>query len=510
MSEPDRGYTSASCPTRRTPSSRAQLVAERDRVNGQISELGVDRGTFDEGFADSGQVTAERGEVDALVGHVARDPERHRRRAREDRGRRPTGSASRAASRSARRVSRRCRRPGSASPAPRNVAEPRRSQIDHITIICRSSRWSSRSSSTRSATVSSRLWFGDDTARRAGRLTLNPIPHIDPFGSIILPALGALTGFPVIGWAKPVPVEPETDCATDAATCCWSRSPGRPRTSRSWCSPRCVTQVMIAGSVYATIDDLPLVAQFLFLFAVVNLFLGLFNLLPIPPLDGSAMLERVLPGRAARDVVPDPALRHPRAVPARVLHQLDQPHVQPVPRTTARLHQRLSDAETARSAAPRAPVLRIAPRARARPRRGRSGAGEADRDRVRGVDADVARGSGRIGRDARTASRVDGAATTPGPRPPCCTTSARPRAGSARSAASPRPSRGHLGDPEDVGGRTGAYLRHAELGAELLEHAGARPETVAWARTHHDRSRWPTDLIPAPVCAALARADGET
>src|SRR5271154_5428607 len=52
------------------------------------------------------------------------------------------------------------------------------------------------------------LWFGDDTARRAGRLTLNPIPHIDPFGSIILPALGALAGIPVVGWAKPVPVDP--------------------------------------------------------------------------------------------------------------------------------------------------------------------------------------------------------------------------------------------------------------------------------------------------------------
>src|SRR6516225_820753 len=52
------------------------------------------------------------------------------------------------------------------------------------------------------------LWFGDDTAKRAGRLTLNPIPHIDPFGSIILPALGALAGIPVIAFAKPVPVNP--------------------------------------------------------------------------------------------------------------------------------------------------------------------------------------------------------------------------------------------------------------------------------------------------------------
>src|SRR3954469_15125248 len=52
------------------------------------------------------------------------------------------------------------------------------------------------------------LGFGDDPAKRAGRLTLNPVPHIDPFGSIILPALGALSGIPVIAWAKPVPVNP--------------------------------------------------------------------------------------------------------------------------------------------------------------------------------------------------------------------------------------------------------------------------------------------------------------
>ncbi|MET1000802.1 MAG: site-2 protease family protein, partial [Acidimicrobiia bacterium] len=45
------------------------------------------------------------------------------------------------------------------------------------------------------------LWFGDDTARRAGRLTLNPVPHIDPLGSVIMPALGALSGVPVIAWA---------------------------------------------------------------------------------------------------------------------------------------------------------------------------------------------------------------------------------------------------------------------------------------------------------------------
>ena len=50
--------------------------------------------------------------------------------------------------------------------------------------------------------------YGDDTAKRAGRLTLNPIPHIDPLGSIILPAMAVLANLPVIGCAKPVPVNP--------------------------------------------------------------------------------------------------------------------------------------------------------------------------------------------------------------------------------------------------------------------------------------------------------------
>jgi hypothetical protein len=69
--------------------------------------------------------------------------------------------------------------------------------------------------------------------------------------------------------------------------------------------------------------------------------------------------------------------------------------------------------------------------------------------------------------------------------------------------------RGAVGDAETVGGRAGAYLRHAEIGAEALEAVCARAEVVAWAATHHDPARWPTDLIPTAVCEALARADGE-
>ncbi len=144
------------------------------------------------------------------------------------------------------------------------------------------------------------LWFGDDTAKRAGRLTLNPLPHIDPFGSIILPAMGALTGLPVIGFAKPVPGNPAR-----------LRHPRRDMLFVSLAGPT-TNFLLMAVAALATRTLLhgggflgsnigsegpSLMVQILFAFAVVNLFLGLFNLLPIPPLDGSALVERVLPSR---------------------------------------------------------------------------------------------------------------------------------------------------------------------------------------------------------------------
>ena len=144
------------------------------------------------------------------------------------------------------------------------------------------------------------LWYGDDTAKRAGRLTLNPIPHIDPFGSLILPAMGALTGLPVIGFAKPVPVNPAR-----------LRRPRRDLVFVSLAGPLtnfllCMVFALIArwmvdqgrgiGGTYdnATGD---LLLENVFYFSLINLLLGLFNLLPIPPLDGSALIERVLPAK---------------------------------------------------------------------------------------------------------------------------------------------------------------------------------------------------------------------
>ena len=141
-------------------------------------------------------------------------------------------------------------------------------------------------------------WLGDDTAKRAGRLTLNPVPHIDPFGSLILPAMGAIAGLPILGWAKPVPV--------NAAKL---HRPRRDLVLVSLAGPTTNFLLMAIAAIAARlmvdggadlgggIDERSpsLALEIVFFFAVVNLLLGLFNLLPIPPLDGSALIERVLP-----------------------------------------------------------------------------------------------------------------------------------------------------------------------------------------------------------------------
>ncbi|MEX0666042.1 MAG: site-2 protease family protein [Acidimicrobiia bacterium] len=142
------------------------------------------------------------------------------------------------------------------------------------------------------------LWFGDDTAKRAGRLTLNPVPHVDPFGSILLPAMGALAGLPILGYAKPVPVNPAR-----------LRRPRRDLVYVSLAGPTTNFLLMAIAALGArwrhsagyelsgSFDDLhgDVLLKVLLFFATVNLLLGLFNFLPIPPLDGSALIERVLP-----------------------------------------------------------------------------------------------------------------------------------------------------------------------------------------------------------------------
>jgi Zn-dependent protease len=138
--------------------------------------------------------------------------------------------------------------------------------------------------------------LGDDTAKRAGRLTLNPIPHIDPFGSIVLPALGALTGVPVIGWAKPVPVNPARLRGGRRDMLVVSLAgPGTNFVLAAVAAVIARSQFHANGADSILFGDLPLRVLIPFIFAEVNLFLGVFNFLPIPPLDGAALIERVLP-----------------------------------------------------------------------------------------------------------------------------------------------------------------------------------------------------------------------
>lgn len=135
------------------------------------------------------------------------------------------------------------------------------------------------------------LAYGDDTAKRAGRLTLNPIPHIDPIGSVLLPVMAVLANLPVIGWAKPVPVNPAN-----------LRDPRRQMLLVGLAGPLTNFSLMMLAAFGArmalntgSLSGPGLPAEILVKFAFVNLFLGLFNLLPIPPLDGSSIIERVLP-----------------------------------------------------------------------------------------------------------------------------------------------------------------------------------------------------------------------
>ncbi|MDE2406103.1 MAG: site-2 protease family protein [Sphingomonadales bacterium] len=138
--------------------------------------------------------------------------------------------------------------------------------------------------------------LGDTTAAEHGRLTLNPIAHIDPFGTVILPGMLALAHLPVFGWARPVPIDarrlpnPRRDMmvvgaagplsnlvlATFTALAIGAMAgvqPGRPADFSffAWC-----------------LDNLRN-------FLEINVFLALFNLLPIPPFDGSHIVEGVLP-----------------------------------------------------------------------------------------------------------------------------------------------------------------------------------------------------------------------
>ncbi len=148
--------------------------------------------------------------------------------------------------------------------------------------------------------------LGDHTAEEQGRLTLNPLPHVDPLGTVILPGLLALTHLPVFGWAKPVPVNqwrlrnprwgmmlvavagPGSNLLLAALAAVGLGLFARAGITNS--GPATGTQTGMAAFAVANLVN----------FLAINLFLALFNLLPIPPFDGSHIFEGLLPRGLAR------------------------------------------------------------------------------------------------------------------------------------------------------------------------------------------------------------------
>ena len=135
--------------------------------------------------------------------------------------------------------------------------------------------------------------FGDHTARRLGRLSLNPIRHVDPVGTIILPLVLAVSGAPVFGWAKPVPV-----------VAARMRNPRLHMMLVALAGPGMNLLLALIGALalaglIAAAPPPGLVWVFiglnLFNFVAINVFLAVFNLLPIPPFDGGHIVEGLLP-----------------------------------------------------------------------------------------------------------------------------------------------------------------------------------------------------------------------
>ena len=131
--------------------------------------------------------------------------------------------------------------------------------------------------------------FGDPTARDAGRLTLNPLKHIDPFGTVILPAMLVLAGAPAFGYAKPVPVNVRR--LRDPRNQSLLVSLAGPATNLVLVAVATVAFRVWRPSPFTTAGEVVLSLGY------INVVLAIFNMIPLPPLDGSAIVERMLPAQ---------------------------------------------------------------------------------------------------------------------------------------------------------------------------------------------------------------------
>lgn len=145
---------------------------------------------------------------------------------------------------------------------------------------------------------------GDPTAKMMGRLTLNPIKHIDPIGTVLVPLILIMTGAPVFGWAKPVPVNPLNFGKLRRDNMLVSAAGPATNVALAWVSVVLLYTMLIVMGLTGIGDKMgpvsrPLIAMLQASLGI-NIWLAAFNLMPIPPLDGSHILESVLPDDMAR------------------------------------------------------------------------------------------------------------------------------------------------------------------------------------------------------------------
>jgi len=146
--------------------------------------------------------------------------------------------------------------------------------------------------------------FGDDTARLLGRVTLNPVAHTDPIGTLLIPIVGFVLGsaggpnIPLIGWGKPTPVNPLRWRNKDLANVMVSGAGIMANLFIAICGFIIIKVLLITGWWDAQGSLQEPVRLFLGMLLTMNISLAVFNLLPFPPLDGSKILETFLPASA--------------------------------------------------------------------------------------------------------------------------------------------------------------------------------------------------------------------
>lgn len=138
--------------------------------------------------------------------------------------------------------------------------------------------------------------LGDSTARLLGRVSLNPAVHIDPIGTIVFPLIAMITNLPLIGWAKPVPVD--TRNLRDNWKQKYMLIAAAGPASNLVLAGVAALGVRAMGFETGPDSAVAPVFQFLLLMVVINVLLAVFNMVPVPPLDGGNVLAGLLPGAA--------------------------------------------------------------------------------------------------------------------------------------------------------------------------------------------------------------------